>query len=101
MVVVLKHLIFVLACLADDFSYCLASKKSLKVLQSLLLLGVSFDFVKSSVQKLMCVLLNVCLNGFSLIVLHCKTKSSWIIILFLAPFQVDVHLLQLIEKIID
>ena len=47
------------------------------------------------------VLLNVRLYWFPLVVLDCEAKSGRIIILFLAPFQIDIHLLELVEEVID
>lgn len=97
----LQDLIFVLASLADNLCHSLASENPLEGPHLLLPLAVPLNLVESSVQELMGVFLDVRVDRLSLSVLYREAKGSWLIVLFLTPLQVGVHLLQLIEKIID
>lgn len=101
MIEMLQDFIFVLACLTDDFSDSLSTKQPLQILQFLLFLGIAFNFVKGSIQKLMSIFLNMRFDRFSLRILYSQAEGSRIIILFLTPLQVYIHLLQLCKKIID
>lgn len=47
------------------------------------------------------VLLNVRLDWCPLVVLDSEAKSGGIVVLFLAPFQIHIHLLKLIEEVVD
>lgn len=101
MIEILQNLIFIFASLADDLSDCFASKYPLQYLNFFLIFGVALNFIKSSIEELMSILLDVSIDGFPLMIFDCQAKDIGVIVLLLAPLQVNIHLLQLVQEIIN